>query len=68
LRNEENDAFEALVAAPATTLPGLLAWLDYLQELDSEFETEWMITDRAFAPALIESFAESIKTIWGPQL
>jgi hypothetical protein len=33
------------VAAAATTLPGLIAWLGYLQELASEFETEWMMYD-----------------------
>jgi hypothetical protein len=44
--NEEDGAFDTLVTAPATTLPGLIAWLDYLQELASEFETEWMMYDR----------------------
>jgi hypothetical protein len=43
--------------------PGLFACLAYLPELDSAFETEWMITDRAFAPALISSFAASLKNI-----
>jgi hypothetical protein len=61
--NTEDDAFEALVAGVATTLPGLLAWLAYLQELDSEFETEWMIVDRLFAPTLISSFAASLQNI-----
>jgi hypothetical protein len=61
--NDEDDAFEALVAGVATTLPGLLAWLAYLQKLDSEFETEWMITDRLFAPTLIKSFAASLGNI-----
>ena len=41
--NEEDAAFDALVTAPAITVPGLIAWLDYLQELSSEFETEWMM-------------------------
>jgi hypothetical protein len=35
--DDENDAFEALVTAAATTLPGLIAWLDYLQELAGKF-------------------------------
>jgi hypothetical protein len=48
--NDEHDAFEALVAGVATTRPGLLAWLAYFQELDSAFETEWMIIDRLFVP------------------
>jgi hypothetical protein len=62
-RHDENDAFEALVAAPATTLPGLLAKLDYLEELSSEFETEWMMEERADAGALCRSFAESIANL-----
>jgi hypothetical protein len=60
---DEDDAFEALVATPATTLAGLLAWLAYLQELDSEFETEWMITDRACPSTLINSFAASLQNV-----
>ena len=47
--NDEDGAFEALVAGVATTLPGLLAWLAYLQELDGAFETEWMITNAFYA-------------------
>jgi len=61
--NDENDAFEALVAAAATTLPGLIHWLDYFQELSSKFETEWMMEDRASAAVLIQSFATSLKNI-----
>ncbi|MEH2569643.1 hypothetical protein [Bradyrhizobium sp. AZCC 2289] len=63
--HDESEAFEALVATPPTTLSGLLAWLDYFQELSSEFETEWMINDRADAAVLVESFAASLKNIGG---
>lgn len=61
----EHDAFEALLTAPATTMRGLVAVLDYYQELSSEFETEWMINDRAEASVLIQSFAASLKNIGG---
>jgi len=57
------DAFEALIAAPATTLPGLLAKLDYMEELSSEFETEWMIEERLDPGVLFRSFAESITNL-----
>jgi hypothetical protein len=59
----EHDAFEALVAASATTRQGLVVMLDYYQKLLSEFETEWMINDRAEAAVLIQSFAASLKNI-----
>src|SRR4051812_11599250 len=61
--DDENDAFEALVTAAATTLPGLIAWLDYLQELAGDFETEWMMTDRTCAAVLVDSFVASLKNI-----
>jgi hypothetical protein len=61
--HDENDAFEALVAAPAATVSGLIAWLDYLQELSSEFETEWMMCDRASAAVLVDSFVTSLQNI-----
>jgi len=61
--HDENDAFEALIAAPTTTLPSLVAKLDYMEELSSEFETEWMIEDRADAGDLVRSFAASVKHI-----
>jgi len=60
---DEDDAFEAFVAEPATTMPGLRAKMAYFEELASEFETEWMVYDRAACPALIESFAASLKNI-----
>jgi hypothetical protein len=61
--HDEDSAFPEMVAAPATTLPGLIAKLDYFQELSSEFETEWMIEDRADAGDLVRSFAASVKHI-----
>jgi hypothetical protein len=61
--HDENEAFEAFIAAPATTLPSLLAKLDYMEELSSEFETEWMIEERPDPGVLFRSFAESIANI-----
>ena len=61
--HDENEAFEALIAAPATTLPGLLAKLDYMEELLSEFETEWMIEERLDPGVLFRSFVESIANV-----
>jgi hypothetical protein len=61
--HDEDDAFVAMVEAPATSLPGLSAKLAYLQGLGSEFETEWMIEDRADAGALVRSFAASIANV-----
>lgn len=65
--HDEDDAFVAMVEAPATSLPGLSAKLAYLQGLGSEFETEWMIEDRADAGALVRSFAESIANVMAVQ-
>jgi len=61
--HDENEAFEALIAAAATTLPGLLAKLNYMEELSSEFETEWMIEERPDPGVLFRSFAESIANL-----
>jgi hypothetical protein len=61
--HDENEAFEALIAAPAVALPGLLAKLDYMEELSSEFETEWMIEERPDPGVLFRSFAESIANL-----
>jgi hypothetical protein len=61
--HDEDDAFVAMIEAPATSLPGLSAKLAYLQGLGSEFETEWMIEDRADAGALVRSFAASIANV-----
>ena len=61
--HEENNAFEAFVAEPAATVQGLLAKLAYFEELAGEFETEWMIHERAEAAVIIQSFASSLKNI-----
>jgi hypothetical protein len=61
---DEDDAFEALLAAAATTLPGLLAKLDYIRDLAEQ--QAWMLDEREGAAiSLSESFAESINNIWG---
>jgi hypothetical protein len=60
----EDDAFEAFVAAPATTIQGLRAKMAYFEELASEFETEWMVYDRVACPALIESFTASLANVF----
>jgi hypothetical protein len=62
--HDEDDAFVAMVEAPATSLPGLSAKLAYLRGLGSEFETEWMIEDRPDAGALVRSFAASIANVF----
>jgi hypothetical protein len=59
----EHEAFHAFIAAPATTPQGLFAKLNYLQDLASEFETEWMIDECVYTFGLIESFAVSLKNI-----
>ena len=61
--HDEDDAFTAFVAEPATTVQGLLAKLAYFAELAGEFETEWMVNDRAEAAVIIRSFAASLKNI-----
>jgi hypothetical protein len=61
--HDEDDAFMAFVAEPATTAQGLFAKLAYFDELAGEFETEWMIRERAEAAVLIQSFAASLKNI-----
>jgi hypothetical protein len=65
--HDEDDAFEAFVAAPATTIQGLRAKMAYFEELASEFETEWMVYDRVACPALIESFTASLANIMAVQ-
>ena len=60
---DEDDIFMALVAAPATTVQGLSAKLAYFDELSGEFETEWMVSQRAEAAVLIQSFTASLKNI-----
>jgi hypothetical protein len=61
--HDEDDAFMAFVAEPATTVQGLFAKLAYFDELAGDFETEWMVPERAEAEVLIQSFAASLKNI-----
>jgi hypothetical protein len=61
--HDEDDAFTAFVAEPATTVQGLVAKLAYFDELAGEFETEWMVYDRPEAAVLIQSFAASLRNI-----
>jgi len=61
--HDDNDAFEALVRAPATTLPGLLAKLVYLRAI-AEGNEAWMLDEReGTALDLIDSFAKSLQNI-----
>jgi len=55
-------AFDALLSAAATTVPGILAQLAYLQEIAKR--DAWMLNDRAdSAPRLIEGFSASIANV-----
>ena len=55
-------AFDALLSAAATTVPGILAQLAYLQEIAKR--DAWMFSDRAdSAPRLIEGFSASIANV-----
>ena len=55
-------AFDALLSAAATTVPGILAQLAYLQEIAKR--EAWMFNDRADSgPRLIEGFAASIANV-----
>jgi hypothetical protein len=57
--HDEFAAFDALLAAAATTLPGLLAKLAYLQDIAEH--NAWLFDNRQGATGLlIESFAASI--------
>jgi hypothetical protein len=60
------DAFDALLAAGATTLPGLVAKLAYLQDIAER--DAWMFDDRTgCARRLIEGFAASIANVMAVQ-
>jgi hypothetical protein len=55
-------AFDALLSAAATTVPGILAQMAYLQEIAKR--DAWMFSDREdSAPRLIEGFSASIANI-----
>ncbi|MGX9425940.1 MULTISPECIES: hypothetical protein [Bradyrhizobium] len=59
----ENDTFDILLGAAATTLPGLLAKLAYLRAI-ADGKTAWMLEDRdGAALKLIDSFAASLKNV-----
>jgi len=61
--HDENDAFEVLIGAPATTLGGLQAKLTYLRAI-AEGEEAWMLDEReGTALILIDSFTASLKNI-----
>jgi hypothetical protein len=58
----EFNALDVLLAAPATTLPGIVAKLAYLQDIAEP--DEWMFDDRTgSARRLIEGFAASIANV-----
>ncbi|UQR67703.1 hypothetical protein LRP30_21690 [Bradyrhizobium sp. C-145] len=60
---DENDAFDVLLRATATTVPGLLAKLTYLRAI-AEGKEAWMLDEReGSALHLIVSFAESLQNI-----
>jgi len=62
----EFEAFDVLLSAAASTVPGILAQLSYLQEIAKR--NAWMFSDRAdSAPRLIEGFAASIANVWRVQ-
>jgi hypothetical protein len=59
-------AFDVLLAAAATTLPGIVAKLAYLQDIANR--DAWMFTDRPDAAIdLLEGFAASIANVWRVQ-
>jgi hypothetical protein len=59
-------AFDVLLAAAATTLPGLVAKLSYLQDI--AHCDAWMLTDCPDAAILLlEGFAASVSNVWAVQ-
>ena len=64
--DDDCDTFDFLVGTAATTIAGLFAKFDYLREIASR--EAWMLDEReGTALNLIESFAESIRSIWRVQ-
>jgi hypothetical protein len=64
--HDEFSAFDALLSAEATTVPGIVAQLAYLQEIAEH--NAWMFSDREDgAPRLLKGFAASIANIWRVQ-
>jgi hypothetical protein len=65
-RDDANESFGLLIGMAATTAAGLLAKISYLREIARH--QAWMLDEReGTALELIESFAGSIRTIWGMQ-
>jgi len=61
--HDENDAFEILLAAPATTIAGLAAKLSYLRAI-AEGKEAWMLDEREGAALiLLDSFTASLRNI-----
>jgi hypothetical protein len=59
-------AFDVLLAAPAATLPGIVAKLAYLQDI--AHRDAWMFTDRPDAAILLlEGFVASVSNVWRVQ-
>jgi hypothetical protein len=66
LRHDEFNAFDALLSAAATTVPGIVAQLAYLQEIAQH--NAWMFSDREdSAPRLLKGFAASIANVMAVQ-
>ena len=64
--HDEFNAFDALLSAAATTIPGIVAQLAYLQEIAQH--NAWMFNDREdSAPRLLKGFAASIANIMAVQ-
>jgi hypothetical protein len=64
--HDDCETFDLLVGTAATTVAGLFAKIEYLREMASR--EAWILDEReGTAFALVESFAESIETIWGVQ-
>jgi hypothetical protein len=64
--HDEFNAFDALLSAAATTVPGILAQLAYLQGIAES--DAWMFDDRAdTGPRLIKGFAASIANVLAVQ-
>jgi len=60
--NAEFKAFDELLSAAATTVPGIVAQLAYLQEIAQH--NAWMFNDREdSAPRLLKGFAASIANV-----
>jgi hypothetical protein len=60
--HDDFNAFDALLSAEATTVPGIVAQLTYLQEIAEH--NAWMFSDREdSAPRLLKGFAASIANV-----